>query len=81
MPLINCKIKLKLKWTNHWVLARLGVNKANVNDNNIFIIKDTNLYVPVITLPAKNNQKYENFLAKDLKDQFIGMNIKKKWEW
>ena len=61
MPLINCKIKLKLKWTNQWVLGRLGVNKSNVNDNNIFTIKHTNLYVHVTTLPAKSNQKYENF--------------------
>ena len=29
--------------------------------------------VPVVTLSAKDNQ---NFLANDLKDQFIGINVK-----
>ena len=51
----------------------------NVNDNDdtnniIFTIKDAKLYVPVFTLSAIKN--YQNFLVKDLKDQFIGMNIK-----
>ena len=31
-----------------------------------------------VTLSARNNKNYQNFLAKDLKDQFIGMNIKQK---
>ena len=54
----------------------------NINANIIFTIKDTKLYVPVVTLSAKDNQNYQKFLAKDLKDQFIGMNVKqnKKWE-
>ena len=38
----------------------------------IFTIKDTKLYVPVVTLSAN----YQNFLSKDLKDQFIGMSMK-----
>ena len=46
--------------------------------NIIFIIKDTKLNVPVVTLSAKDNQKYQNFLAKDSKDQCIEMNIKQK---
>ena len=46
----------------------------DANSNNIFFtIKDTKLYVPVVTLSATDNQ---NILVKDLKDQFIGMNIK-----
>ena len=28
--------------------------------------------------PQKTIKNYQNFLAKDLKDQFIGMNIKQK---
>ena len=76
-PLINCKVELKFKWTRYCVLSAAG----NDNDNDdygkkiIFTIKDTKLYVPVVTLSARDNQ---NFLAKDLKDQFIGMNIKQK---
>ena len=41
-------------------------------------IKDTKLYFPVVTLSTRDNQKLSNFLAKDLKDQFIGMNLKQK---
>ena len=60
-------------------------NNDNANDNDsvkniIFTIKDTKLYVPVATLSAKDNQKLSNFLAKDLKYQFIRMNIKEQWE-
>ena len=82
MPLINCKVELKLKWTKYCLLSAAGNNNninenANVN-NIIFNIKDTKLYVPVVTLSARDNQNYQNFLAKDLKDQLIGMNIKQK---
>ena len=82
MPLINCKVELKLKWIKYCLLSAAGNNNninenANVN-NIIFNIKDTKLYVPVVTLSARDNQNYQNFLAKDLKDQLIGMNIKQK---
>ena len=43
----------------------------------IFTITGTKSYVPVVTLSERDNQKsHQNFLANDLKDQFIGMNIK-----
>ena len=74
IPLINCKVKLKFKWTKYCVLFSAG--NENLNDNNanniIFTIKDTKLYVSIVTL-IKN---YQNVIAKDLKNQFIGMNIK-----
>ena len=51
----------------------------NSNTNNItFTIKDTKLYVLVVTYQQKTIKIYQNFLIKDLKDQFIGMNIKQK---
>ena len=43
-----------------------------LNSNN------TKLYVPVVTLSARDNKKLSKRLSKDLKDQFIGMNIKQK---
>ena len=57
-----------------------GNDNANSNPNNIvFTIKDTKLYVPAVTLSAKDTTKnYQNFIVKDLKDQSIGMNIKQK---
>ena len=70
--------------TKYFVLSAAGSDNVNgqVNDNFngksiISTIKDSNLYVPVVTLSARENQKY-NFLTKDLKDQFVGMNIKQK---
>ena len=58
MPLINCKIELKFKWTNYCVLSANGNDNANDSDNAnniIFTIKDTKLYVPAVTL--SDNQK------------------------
>ena len=53
---------------------------ANANTMIIFIIKDTKLHVPVVTLKHnKNNlKKCEKVLAKELKGQFTSMNIKQK---
>ena len=60
-------------------MSAAGADNDNANpDNIIFTIKDTKLYVPVVTLSAKDSQNYQNFLAKDLKNQFIGMNLKPK---
>ena len=52
MPLINCKVKLKIKWTKHCVLAAAGVDSVNNNNNIniIFTIKYTKLYVPVVII-------------------------------
>ena len=65
MPLINCKIELKIKWTKYCVLSTADANNANANSNNvIFTTKDTKLYVPVVTLSAKDNKKLSKLLSK-----------------
>ena len=67
MPLINCKIELKLKWTKYCVLSTAAADNINGNndDNNIiFTIKDTKIYVSVVTLSARDNQKLSKFLHK-----------------
>ena len=43
MPLINCKIKLNLTWKKECVLSTDA-------GNAVFIINDTKMYVPVVTL-------------------------------
>ena len=43
IPLINCKIKLNLAWKKECVLST-GAGEA------VFIINDTKLYVPIVTL-------------------------------
>ena len=55
MPLINCKVELKLKWTYHCVLSALRFDNNDTNYYNvIFTFKDTKLY---ISLSAKDKQK------------------------
>ena len=65
MPLINCKVELKLKWEKYYVLSAVGNDNTNANTNNIiFTIKNTKLYVPVVTLLAKGDQKLSKLLGK-----------------
>ena len=80
MSLINCKVGLKLKWAKNCVLTAAIVDNVNnrESDNIVFIIKETKLYVLVVTLSQETIKNYQTFLAKDLKDQFTGMNIKQK---
>ena len=54
MLLINCKAELKLKWTKYCVLPAAG---NDTNSNIIFNIQHRKLYVPVVTLSAKDNKK------------------------
>ena len=51
MPLINCKIKLNLTWGKKCVLS------TNVGDA-VFIINDTKMYVPVVTLSKEDNKDF-----------------------
>ena len=51
MPLINCKIKLNLTWKKECVLS-------NQNGDAVFIINDTKLYVPVVTLSKEDNKDF-----------------------
>ena len=51
MPLINCKIKLNLIWKKECVLS---TDDANV----VFIINDTKLHVPVVTLSKEDNEDF-----------------------
>ena len=59
------QIALKLKWTKYCVLSTPGADNVNNRyPNSIFTIKETELYIAVVTLSAKDNP--------------IGMNIKQK---
>ena len=63
MSLTNGKFELKHKWTNHSVLSAAAVDNDNAHSNKIIsTIKDTKLYVPVVTLSAKDNQKLSKLL-------------------
>ena len=63
--LINCKVELKLIWIKHCVLAAAVVENDVVDSTNITLtIKETKLYVPVVTLSAKDNKKPSNIFSK-----------------
>ena len=65
MPLINRKIELKVKWMKYCVLSANSNDNANNNPNIIvFTIKDTKLFVLVVTLAAESNQKLSKLLTK-----------------
>ena len=59
MPLFNCKVELKPKWTKYCVLATNDSDNDDAHSNNIiFTITSTKAqHVPVVTLSAKYNQK------------------------
>ena len=62
MPLVNCEIKRQLKWSKNCILVAGTVG----NQNPIFQINDTKLYVPVVTLSTQENIK----LLKQLESGF-----------
>ena len=51
MPLINCKIKLNLTWKKECALS-------TAVDDAVFIINDTKLYGPVVTLSKEDNKDF-----------------------
>ena len=58
MPLINCKIKLNLTWKIECVLSFLDDDAGNPENNAVFIINDTKMYVPVVTLSKEDNKNF-----------------------
>ena len=67
MLLINCKIELKFKWTKYCVLSANGNDNDDAICNNIILTtKDSKLYVPILTLSAKGNQKLTKIMGKGL---------------
>ena len=70
IPLVNCEVSLALSWSancaitnleNRLLIAAHGDNPAVYDDSptkTTFKIKDTKLYVPVVTLSAENDNKH-----------------------
>ena len=84
MPLINCKVELKLKWTKYFVFSAGGTeNDVNDNDktNNIILtIKGTKLYDAVVTLSARDNQKLSKVLSEGFERSVYWNEYKTKRE-
>ena len=65
MPLINCRVKLSLKWIENCVLATAVTvtnAKATGADSATFIITDAKLHVPLVTLSTEDNIKLSKLL-------------------
>ena len=62
IPLINCEINLILTWSGNCAIISTDV----ANQNASFVISDTKLYVPVVTLSTQDNSK----LLQQLKSGF-----------
>ena len=84
MPLINCEIEWILSWSKNFVLTNMTV-KAAGNDNILatvvgpteleFEIEDIKLYVPVVTLSAKNDKNLLEELQNGIITDHIYLNI------
>ena len=59
MPLINCEVNLILTWSKDFVIT-------NSTGERKFTITETKLYVPIVTLSTKDNEK----LLQQLKSGF-----------
>ena len=67
--MLNCKIHLELNWNNNCVMYGADTYADGDNANNretTFKITSTKLYVPIVTLPTKNNV----YLTKQLNEGF-----------
>ena len=72
MALINCKVKLKLKRTRCCVLAAAGNDNTDVNPNHFIFYQrhKTICFCRHFISRRQSKEDYQNFLAKDLKDQY-----------
>ena len=71
MPLIHCEVSLTLTWSVNCVITsmekrRRGRNRDKSSTNGTLKIKDTKLYVSVVTLSAQDDNK----LLEQLKASF-----------
>ena len=73
MPLINCKIELNLTWKKKCVLSTDSGDAG-------FIINDTKMYVPVVTLSKEDNKDFIEQLNKGFQRSIYWNEYKTKGE-
>ena len=71
MPPINSEISLILNWSANCVTSALTGGLT-------FVIIDTKLYVPVVTLSTQENARLLQELNQDLSKQLVRINISHK---
>ena len=67
MPLINCEINLIFTWSRDCVIT-------NSEGEEKFVITETKLYVPVVTLLTQDNGKLPQQLKSGFKETIINWN-------
>ena len=72
MPLVNCKFDLELTWHKDCMISSVNAAADQVVS---FMITNTKLSVPVVTLSTKYNNNLTKQLKKVLKELFIGINM------
>ena len=68
MPLINCEVNLISAWSSTCVIT-------NSTGTGRFLITDTKLFVPVVTLSTHDNVKLLQQVKSGFKRTLIGENI------
>ena len=70
MLLIKCKIHLEVNWNKNCAMYNHDTYADGDNDNNIeitFLLKNTKLYVPIVTLSSKGNVNLKKQLSEGFK--------------
>ena len=70
IPLINCEVELILTWSENCVIISTNI----ANQNPVFTITETNLYVPVVTSSTQDNAKLLPQLKSFFKRTIVGIN-------
>ena len=67
MPIINCKVELKLKWAKYCVqLVQVIIMVIQMIMVMVILFLLSKLYVPVLTLSEIDNQNLSKLLSKGL---------------
>ena len=64
MPLVNCKIDLELTWHKDCMISSANAAAGQVVS---FMITNTKLYVPIVTLSTKDNTNLKKQLNEGFK--------------
>ena len=73
MPLTNCKIKLNLTWKKEFALP-------TADGEAVFMINDTKMYVPVVTLSKEDNKDFIEQQNKEFQRSIYWNEYKTKGE-
>ena len=82
MPLINCKVELKLKWTKYYVFSAAGKDNTNDNPNNYYFYYQRHKIICSCCnfVSARDNPKLSKLLSKGFEGSIYWNEYKTKRE-